>query len=194
MLRIDRNLVVRFIFGFSLTIGAWIFFAQPRAAELNRLEKAVSEFHERTSVLGIAASEQIARDTQAMRLQLDQISARNYVSQDSSSLYGQIKALAKLCDVQVQQLKPTPERPNLRNDMVTISKVDMTIEGEYERIAAFIDSLNEFGGHMRLNSLRLGALPSQSHELVNVRLVCDVISFKVPETLVQLQEKTNGDS
>ncbi len=103
MLCFDRDLVVRFIIGICLTAGAWIFFAHPRAVELRSMEKAVSEFHEQTSALGIAASEQIARDAQAMRLQLDQISARNFVSQDSSILYGQIKELAKRSDVLVHQ-------------------------------------------------------------------------------------------
>lgn len=194
MFRFDRDLVIRFIIGFSLTLGAWIFFAQPRATELSRLEKTISEFHERTSALGIAASEQIARDAQAMRLRLNQISARNSASRDSSTLYGLIKSLAKLHDVHVQKLQPTPEPPNRRNDMFTNSKVDMTIQGEYAAIAAFIDSLQEFGGHVRPNSLHLGALPSQSQEMVNVRLACDVISFELPETLVQMQEETHGDS
>ncbi len=194
MLHFDRGVIVRFVVGFGLTVGAWVFFAQPRAVELERLEKAISEFHEQTSALGIAASEQIARDAQIMRMQLDQISARNSVAKDTSILYGQIKELAMRCDVHVKQLQPTPERPNQRNDIATISKVDVTIQGEYQRIAAFIDSLNEFGGHVRLNSLHLSALPSRSQELVNVRLVCDVISFKLPETLVQLQEIANGDS
>lgn len=194
MFRIDRDIVVRFVIGLSLTAGAWIFFARPRAAELSRLEKTVSDFHERTSALGIAASEQIARDVQTMRLQLNHISARNYVSRDSSILYGRIKDLAKRYDVHVQKLQPTPEPSNRRNDMVTISKVDMTVQGEYERIAAFINSLQEFGGHVRPNALHLGALPSQSQEMINVRLACDVISFELPETLVQLQEEIHGDS
>lgn len=194
MFRFDRDLVIRFIIGFSLTLGAWIFFAQPRATELSRLEKTISEFHERTSALGIAASEQIARDAQAMRLRLNQIRARNSASRDSSTLYGLIKSLAKRHDVHVQKLQPTPEPPNRRNDMFTNSKVDMTIQGEYAAIAAFIDSLQEFGGHVRPNSLHLGALPSQSQEMVNVRLACDVISFELPETLVQMQEETHGDS
>ncbi|MCH8823986.1 MAG: hypothetical protein IH984_10800 [Planctomycetes bacterium] len=194
MFRFDRDLVIRFIIGFSLTLGAWIFFAQPRAAELSRLEKTVSEFHKQTSSLGIAASEQIARDVQAMLWQLDQISARNSVSRDSARLYGHIKELANRHDVHVQKLQPTPEPPNRRNDMFTNSKVHMTIQGEYAAIAAFIDSLQEFGGHVRPNSLYLGTLPSQSQEIVNVRLACDVISFELPETLVQMQEETHGDS
>lgn len=194
MFLFDRDLVVRFVIGFSLTVGAWFFFAQPRAVELSRLEKTISEFHERTSALGIAASEQIARDVQAMLLLLNQISVRNSVSRDSARLYGLIKDLAKRHDVHVQKLQPTPEPPNRRNDMFTNSKVDMTIQGEYAAISAFIDSLQEFGGHVRPNSLHLGALPSQSQEIVNVRLACDVISFELPETLVQLQEESHGDS
>ena len=194
MFHVDRDLVLRFIIGFVLTVGAWIFFAQPRAVELSRLEKTVSDFHERTSALGIAASEQIARDVQAMRLQLDQISARNSVSRDSAILYGLIKDLANRHDVHIQKLQPTPEPPNRRKDMVSISKVDMTIQGNYARIAAFIDSLQEFGGHVRPNSLHLGALPSHSQEMVNAKLACDVISFELPESLVQIQEVTNGDS
>ena len=192
--RLDRNLVVRFIVGISLTLGAWIFFAQPRVTELSRLEKTVSEFHERTSALGIAASEQIARDAQAMRSQLSQIMAYNSVAQDSSVLYGQIKDLAKRCNVQMQKLQPTPEPPNQRDDKVTISKLDMTIQGHYEQIATFIDMLKEFEGYVRPNSIYIGAVPSQTQGIVNVRLACDVISFELPETLVQMQEVANGDS
>jgi len=192
--RFDRDLVVRIIIGFSLTAGAWIFFSQPRAAELSRLEKKVSEFHKRTSAIGIAASEQVVRNVQAIRKQLDQISARNAVSQDSSILYGLIKDLALHHDVHVQKLQPTPEPPNKRNDMITISKVVMTVQGDYEQIANFIDSLQEFGGQVRPMSIHLGALPSQSNEMVNVRLACDVISFELPESLVQMQAVIHGDS
>ena len=194
MFRFDRDLVLRIIIGFSLTVGAWVFFAQPRAAELSRLEMKIGEFHEQTSALGIAASLQVARDVQSMRLQLIQISERNSVSRDSSILYGLIKDLAKRHDVLVQKLQPIPEPPNRHSEMFTISKVEMTIQGEYKRIATFIDSLQEFGGHVRPNSLHLGALPSQSNEKVIVRLACDVISFELPETLVQMQAETNGDS
>ena len=191
---LDRAMIVQFLIGLALTVGGWLFFVQPRLDELRRLETAIAESRARTSLLGTAASDQLAQQARLLRAQVAQIDGKNTVASDSAVLYARITSLAKQHDVLVQSLQPLTSPTPSGETGVVVSRIDLTIRGGYEQVAAFIGALDAFGGYIRPASLLIAPARIDGEAAVTARLGCDALSLALPPELAQLQGATNNDS
>ncbi len=191
---IDRAMIVQFLIGLALTVGGWLFFVQPRLDELQQLETAIAESRARSSLLGTAASDQLAQRARLLRAQVARIDRKNSIARDSGVLYAKITSLAKENDVLVQSLQPSTAPAASGETGVVVSRVDLTIRGGYEQVAAFIEALDGFGGYLRPSTLVITPTQVGGEAAVTVRLGCDALSFTLPSEIVQLQGAAHSDS
>lgn len=191
---LDRAMIVQFLIGLALTAGGWLFFVQPRLDEVRQLETAVTEHRARSSSLGAVAIDRLAQRAKLLRAQVAQIDRKNTIASDSTALYARITSLAKQHDVLVQSLQPSKSPTPSGQAGVVVSHVDLTIQGGYEQVAAFLEALDAFGGYLRPASLLIAPSPVGGEAAVTARLGCDALSLTLPPELTQLQRVANSDS
>ena len=191
---LDRAVIVQFLIGLALTVGGWLFFVQPRLDELRQLETAIAEYRARSSSLGTAASDQFAQRASLLRAQVAQIDRKNTIARDSAVLYARITSLAKQHDVLVQSLQPSTAPTPGRETGVAVSRVDLTIRGGYEQVAAFIGAIDAFDGYLRPSTLLIAPAQVGGEPAVTARLGCDALSFTLPPEIAQLQGAAHSDS
>ncbi len=194
IVNLDRAMIVQFLIGLALTVGGWLFFVQPRLDELRRLETAIAESRARTSLLGTAASDQLAQQARLLRAQVAQIDRKNTIALDSAVLYARITSLAKQYDVLVQSLQPSSAPTASGETGVVVCRVDLTIRGGYEQVADFIEALDGFGGFLRPSTLAITPVQVDGEAAVTVRLGCDALSFTLPPEIALLQGAAHSDS
>ena len=191
---LDRAIIVQFLIGLALTVGGWLFFVQPRLDELRQLEMAIAESRARSSSLGTAASDQLAQRARLLRAQVAQIDRKNTIALDSALLYGRITSLAKQHDVLVQSLQPSTVPTPSGETGVVVCRVDLTIRGGYEQVAAFIEALDGFGGYLRPSTLVITPAQIGGDAAVTARMGCDAFSFTLPPEIAQLKGAAQSDS
>ncbi len=191
---LDRAIIVQFLIGLALTVGGWLFFVQPRLDELRQLETAIAESRARSSSLGTAASDQLAQRARSLRAQVAQIDRKNTIALDSGLLYAKITSLAKQHDVLVQSLQPSTVPTPSGETGVVVCRVDLTIRGGYEQVAAFIEALGAFGGYLRPSTLVITPAQIGGDAAVTARMGCDAFSFTLPPEIAQLQGAAHSDS
>ncbi len=194
IVNLDRAMIVQFLIGLALTVGGWLFFVQPRLHELRQLETAIAEYCARSSSLGMAASDQLAQRATLLRAQIAKIDRKNTIASDSAVLYARITSLAKQHDVLVQSLQPSTTPTPSGETGVVVSRVDLTVRGRYEQVAAFIEALDVVGGYLRPSTLLITPAQVGGEPAVTVRLGCDALSFTLPPEIAQLQGAAQGDS
>ena len=194
IVNLDRAIIVQFLIGLALTVGGWLFFVQPRLHELRQLETAIAEYRARSSSLGMAASDQLAQRASLLRTQIAKIDRKNTIASDSAVLYARITNLAKQHDVLVQSLQPSTAPTPSGEAGVVVSRVDLTIRGGYEQVAAFIEALDAFGGYLRPSTLLITPAQVGGEAAVTARLGCDALSFTLPPEIAQLQGAAHSDS
>ena len=191
---LDRDMIVQFLIGLALTVGGWLFFVQPRLDELRQLETAITEHRARSSSLGTEASDQLAQRAGLLRAQVARIDRKNTIASDSAVLYARITSLAQQHDVLVQSLQPLTAPTASGETGVVVSRVDLTIRGGYEQVAAFIEALDEFGGYLRPASVLIAPAQVGGEAAVTARLGCDALSLTLPPELAQMQRAASSDS
>ncbi|MCH8259400.1 MAG: hypothetical protein IIC46_04255 [Planctomycetes bacterium] len=184
---LDRAIIVQFLIGLALTVGGWLFFVQPRLDELRQLETSIVESRARSSSLGTAASDQLAQRARLLRAQVAQIDRKNTIALDSALLYARITSLAKQHHVLLQSLQPSTVPTSSGETDVVVCRVDLTIRGGYEQVAAFIEALDGFGGYLRPSTLVITPAQVGGEPTVTVRLGCDALSFTLPPEIAQLK-------
>ena len=191
---LDRAMIVQFLIGLALTVGGWLFFVQPRLDEIRQIETAITDHRARSSSLGTASSDRLVQRASLLRAQVAQIDRKNTVASDSAVLYARITSLAKQHDVLVQSLQPSTAPTPSRETGVVVSRVDLTIRGGYEQVAAFIGAIDAFDGYLRPSTLLIAPAQVGGEHAVTVRLGCDALSFTLPPEIAQLQGAAHGDS
>ena len=129
-----------------------------------------------------------------LRAQVAQIDRKNIIASDSTALYARITSLAKQHDVLVQSLQPSTSPTPSGQAGVVVSRVDLTIQGGYEQVAAFLDALDAFGGYIRPASIVIAPAQVGGEPVITARLGCDALSLALPPELAQIQRAANSDS
>ena len=188
-LPIDRDSVIQAFIALILCVGAWMFLVEPGARELSELD-AIS-----TAQLSIAASidfedlHESADKAPMIRQRSRTIFAAGNFSADSSALYERITALSKVHDVKVKNLRPGVERQmgsGVHSFVAT--RIDMTVVGEYEHIAMFLDAMDEIGAYLRPVSVQIAPSKKQGDSPTVMQLGFEAIRFHLPESLMVFVE------
>ena len=69
------------------------------------------------------------------------------------------------------------------NAPMAATRLDMTVEGPYENVAAFLDAVVNLDAFIRADSLQLAPTKSNGKSLVSATFDCNVMSFTIDEAL-----------
>lgn len=181
---IDRDMIVQIIIGAGICIGAWLFLVRPKVEEVHVLEAKLQEISASPVAMDHSAIDDLARRVAAVKQSVNTIVAQNDLGRDSSRLYGLIMQLAEKHGVQVQRINPgMPDNSPNRDQSVQVAKFDLTVQGEYERLARFMEAVENMDGFVRAVTLTLSPMKADQQRLVQARFVCEAVSFELPAQL-----------
>jgi hypothetical protein len=186
---IDRELLVQAFIVLSLCAGGWMFFVEPGASELRALD-AISEQQRHIAASIDYSSLRVSADmASAMRERTRVIFDAGQFSANSAALYDRITAQAEAHEVQVKNLRPGIERKSgEKGRTFVVTRLDMTVEGDYERIARFLESMDEIGGYLRPVSVQIAPSKAEGGSFAIMQLGFEAIRFDLPESLMALVE------
>ena len=95
--------------------------------------------------------------------------------------------LAQIHGVRVQNLRPSEQKTS-KDKTITITRIDMMAEGEYERIALFLDDLNGLGAFLRPTSVQITPTNRIGGSHTVMQLGFDALQFHLPKVVLQLSK------
>ncbi len=187
-MQLDREFVTQMFVAIAVCVGGWMVFVQPKAAELQQLERTIRQERSKTGLVDIASVEQVARQAPHVRKRADEIKSRGALAQDSSMLYGKIMDLAKQHDVQVKNLRPGAERQRGdKENPMTVVRIDMTAEGEYDKVARFLDAVQDSGAYLRTVAVQIAPTKRTDGAYTVMQLGFEAIRFSLPKVLKEIR-------
>ncbi|HRP62244.1 MAG TPA: hypothetical protein PK400_03015 [Phycisphaerales bacterium] len=198
-MKLNRELIAQAVVILAVCVGGWLMFVQPRMEEINRLESIIAQHQlepEHAAQLGgldQATVEYIAAEASALRERVRHIEQANALGHDSSHLYAVMMDLARQNGVFVHTLHPgsAGRTTGPASQPVTgmqVRQISMSVQGTFEQIASFLDSLNTVPGFFRPASLMLmPQADDQGHVAIVANLSLEVLSFIVPDALLAMK-------
>ena len=187
-LPIDREFVTQVVIVLSACFGGWMIFVQPKADAMQEIQTAIAQHKEDIKAKNNLAVESIARRAPALRDRSREIDAMNALAGDSSLLYGRVMSLAKEYGVQVKNMRPGVERRLGRDDLIIVVRIDITVEGEYEHMARFLDALNDIETHLRQTSVQISPTKRPDGEYSIMQLGFEALRFTLPKAVAQMKD------
>jgi hypothetical protein len=132
------------------------------------------------------AVEQVAQLAPKLRVRARDIEARGAWAEDTSMLYGRVMSLAKEHDVQVRNLRPGEQKSN-RDKTLVVTRVDMTAEAEYERIAEFLGALDGIGAYLRPISMQIAPTKRVDGSYAVMQLGFEALQFRLPKVVAEMK-------
>ena len=188
-LPIDRDSVIQAFIALFLCVGAWMFLVEPGARELRELEAISAAQRNIAASIDFESLKESADMAPMIRHRSRAIFDAGHFSTDSSALYERITALSKVHDVKVKNLRPGVERQmgsGVHSFVAT--RIDMTVVGEYEHIAMFLDAMGEIGAYLRPVSVQIAPSKKQGDSPTVMQLGFEAIRFHLPESLMVFVE------
>ncbi len=183
---IDRELIIHFVLAVAVCLGGWTTFAKPKLAELRELQTSVAR-DRRIGPVDPKATEDIGQKTAWLAARAAVIDTRSRASGDSSQLYGVITSLARHHGVHVPSLDPGSGSAASADSPITATRIELTVEGEYESVASFLHALDGIAGFVRPVHLNLTPFDRDDEPAVRARYVCESVNFHVPAALAAIQ-------
>ncbi len=126
----------------------------------------------------------------AIPKRLKEIEDRNAIAGDSTRLYSVIKGLADDYDVVVRRLVGRAQSPSA-GSTIMVNRIDLMVEGEYERVARFVAAVEGIDGFMRTASLKISPMQHDGQSLVTAQFTCEARQFPV-DAVTALMEGSNA--
>lgn len=188
-LPIDRDFVVQAFIALSLCVGGWMFLVAPGAGELRELDAVIADRRRLAASMDHTKLEEIARYAPVIRQRTRDIHAAGNFSKNSSALYGRISSLAKQHEVKVKNLRPGVEHQmGGKDNRFIVMRIDMTVDGEYERIARFLESMDEIGAYLRPVFVQIAPGKGEVGSFTVMQLGFEAIRFNLPDSLTAFVE------
>lgn len=186
-LSVHRDLLVQVMMAMTVCIGSWMFLVKSKAEDLREVETLIARSRAQSRSIDHADLQKISARTPPLRRRMREIQARGSVAKDSSALYGRITDLAEKHQVKINNLRPGVEQQIGDKDRIYIvTRIDMTIVGEYENIARFLESVNGIGAYLRPISVQIAPTKGGEGSFTVIQLGIEVLRFNLPEPLVAL--------
>lgn len=186
-LSVYRDLLVQVMMAMTVCIGSWMFLVKSKAEDLREVETLIARSRSQSRSIDHADLQKISARTPPLRRRMREIQARGSVAKDSSALYGRITDLAEKHQVKINNLRPGVEQQIGDKDRIYIvTRIDMTIVGEYENIARFLESVNGIGAYLRPISVQIAPTKGGEGSFTVIQLGIEVLRFNLPEPLVAL--------
>ena len=188
-LPIDRDFVVQAFIVLSLCVGGWMFLVKPGARELRELDANITDQRRNAVSLDYGSLRESADKAPMIRRRARAIFAAGNFSTDSAALYNRITAASKEHDVRVKNLRPGVEREmGNKGRRFVVTRIDMTVEGDYERLATFLGAMDEIGAYLRPVSVQIAPSKSEGGSSTVMQLGFEAIRFDLPESLMAFVE------
>lgn len=188
-LPIDRDLIVQAFIALSFCVGGWMFLVEPGARELRELDAISKQQSRIAESIDYVSLQKSADKAPQLRHRTRDIFAAGQFATDSSALYSRITDQSKEHDVRVKNLRPGIERQmGEEGHRFVVTRLDMTVEGDYEQIARFLEAMDEIGAYLRPVSVQIAPSKGESGSSTVMQLGFEVIRFDLPESLMALVE------
>lgn len=188
-LPIDRDLLVQAVIALSLCIGGWLFLVQPGAKELAELDSVIADRRRLAGSMDHKTLEEDADRAPQIRRRAREIYTAGHFSKDSSALYGRISSLAKEHNVKVKNLRPGVEHQGGSKDHpFTVTRIDMTVDGEFEQIAMFLEAMSEMGAYVRPVFVQIAPGKGEVGTFTVMQLGFEAVRFNLPDSLMAFVE------
>lgn len=188
-LPIDRDSVIQAFIALSLCVGGWMFFVEPGARQLRELDAISKKQRFIASSIDYENLRESADMAPMIRRRARVIFAKGNYSTDLSALYDRITAQAEVHDVQVKNLRPGDERQmGVKGHSFVVTRIDMTVEGDYERIARFLEAMDEIGAFLRAVSVQIAPSKREGDSGTVMQLGFEAMRFNLPESLMAFVE------
>lgn len=191
---LDRQLIAQIIIILAICAGGWMMIVQPQIDELTRLQATIAEIRNSQVPMGEGTIEQMADELAKVRDRFQRIETRNEFAGDSTRIYGLIMDLADEHGVTVQRLDPGSDQRSADEDApVNVTTLDMTIEGGYEQVAIFLESVEHLEGFIRPLTLTLTPREEEGRSFVEARFACQALRFALPDVLTAMVGGNDAD-
>jgi hypothetical protein len=182
-----RELMAQAAIVLAVCVGAWLMFVKPKVDELARLDQQMSEQTAAPSAtINQHTVEDAARKISAVKERVRDIQSFNALAGDSSRFYGTVMDLADAHGVQVHNLQPGSIKQTESEGKITITRITLGAEGEYARMASFLDAVCTVDAFVRPVALQLDPSRDMTQASVQATLTCDVLSFTLDGALQEL--------
>ncbi|MHC4140546.1 MAG: hypothetical protein ACYSUF_01260 [Planctomycetota bacterium] len=184
-LPMDREFLTQAGIALAACLGGWMFLVQPKAVEIQELDASIQKLRAEAGALSHLSVEPIAKMAPVLRERSSEIEARGAFAQDYSQLYGRIMDLAEEHAVQVKNHRRGDELIS-RDKLLTVTRIDMTAEGEYERVADFFEALDGIGAYVRATSVQIAPTKRTGGSYTVIQLGFEVLQFHLPQVVLDM--------
>ena len=185
----DRDFIIQACIALGFCIGGWIMFVKPQVQSMSRLEAEIVQIESQSARVSNAVFEKIAAQAPRLRRRGQDIRAKGALAKDSAALYGQIRTVATEHDVQIKNVRRGPDQEHVVGGTTfVVQRVDMKVEGEFERIARFLEALNSIETYLRPVSLQVSPTTGGNGSYTVMQFGFESVRFNLPVTLEKLLE------
>ena len=186
----DRDFLIQAFIALGFCLSGWMIFVKPQVESLNRLEAEIATIKSQSTSVSNAVFEKIAAQAPRIRRRAQEIRTKGVLAKDSSALYSQIRALATDHDVQIKNVGRSPEQERVAGaTRYVVQRVDMKVEGEFEQIAMFLESLKSLDTYLRPVSLQVSPTAGGNGSFTVMQFGFESVRFNLPSALVALLEE-----
>ena len=187
----NREFLTQAVIALGVCLAGWMFLVKPKSEEMHELTAKIAERKAVIAAIDPSAMERVSKHAPVLRRRADEIEARGLLARDTSQLYGRIQKLAEENSVAVNNLRQSQEQQETSKERPFVAtRVDLTVDGDYQRIAMFLDGLNRIGAYVRPISVQLAPAKGATEEFTTVQLGFEVLRFNLPEELAKPKERS----
>lgn len=183
---LDRQFLGHIVTALALTVGGWMVLAAPQAEELREVEKSLANVQGSLKAVDQRAVEQLAARMEQVRARAREIAAHNQFVGDSARMYSTIKARAADNAVAITRIVPGALVAAKNDPTVQSASFDLTVEGRYEQVAAFLRSLDQTGSFLRTVRLKVTPIQDGGEPRVRCEAGFQTFCFQLPDALKPL--------
>lgn len=192
---LDRQFFAQVVVVLAVCIGGWMMFIEPRAEELAQLDAVIEQ-----GASGLpdmpdeAVMSSIVERLSSVEDRVTKISRASAYALNTSTVYGQLTDIAAAHNVELKNLTPGQRTLIGPDQSAYITPLTMTLSGDYEAIARFIDELDGFGAYIRARSLSITPLSDQGRDIITARVTCEALGFDLPPALAAMKGNVGADT
>ena len=186
----DRDFIIQAFIALGFCIGGWIIFVKPQVQSMSRLEAEIAQIESQSVRVSNAVFEKIAAQAPRLRRRAQDIRAKGALAKDSAALYSQIRTIATEHDVQIKNVRQGLDHEHVVGGTTfVVQRVDMKVEGEFERIARFLEALNSIETYLRPVSLQVSPTTGGNGSYTVMQFGFESVRFNLPVALEKLLEE-----
>jgi Tfp pilus assembly protein PilO len=185
---VTKDLISQLIVVMGVCVGAWMLFVEPKAVALAEREAEIAAGRARLMAADFDRLRKVASRAPGIRESAAEIEARSELARDSAGLYSRIMQLAQGQNILVRNLQPRAGEGGADADIL-VTRIDMKIEGDYQQLADFVESLRSVEAYLRVASLSLVPIDSEEVKRATMQMSCEALAFRIPPDLLHLGEE-----